>query len=647
MQMSDKIFNRKMSDIVSNLEENSTFLASCHTQNVLDDTKYFTSGDENRTESLLRRQSSLPCRRLQTYADIELQGNDSIAQRKPARDVMTAGAVKRKKSDVKFHVGVHKTFSQPLQCRIEEEEEEDCLIARRSTPKKLDFSSRELPKKTVLHKKDKHQCDSQNEISRSCSSNRQENTKSDSIPGLIDSKETNYSLFRTRSTNTNNGLSRQISILRKESVILASKDGTSHQNSAVEISKDMPAGRYFDALQGPELEILKSSEDALLPLDRKWPFLLRFPISCFGICLGLGSQSILWKLLSTTPSMHFLHVPKEINIIVWCLALMTLIVIFLAYSLKCLFYFEAVRREYYHPVRVNFFFAPWIASMFLTIGVSPVIATSINPALFWVFMVPITMLELKIYGQWLSGGERKLSKMANPSLHLSVVGNFVGAILGTLAGQREAAIFYWAVGLAHYLVLFVTLYQRLPTNEALPRELHPVFFLFIAAPSTASVAWEGIAGHFDMVSRITYFVALFLFTSLIVRVNLFRGIRFSVTWWAYTFPTTAVSIATVKYSDGVTNVFTKGLATLLSLISTISVSTLFVTTILHAFYWESLFPNDIAIAITQRRRRIKAIRRFSASLRPTWNYYTSKKPNGDADSLARESCDDRAEPKQR
>jgi tellurite resistance protein TehA-like permease len=82
-------------------------------------------------------------------------------------------------------------------------------------------------------------------------------------------------------------------------------------------------------------------------------------------------------------------------------------------------------------------------------------------------------------------------------------------------GLREGPIFFFAVGLAHYMVLFVTLYQRLPTNVTLPKELHPVFFLFVAAPSVASMAWAKINGQFDAGARIAYFIALFLYMSLV------------------------------------------------------------------------------------------------------------------------------------
>lgn len=253
----------------------------------------------------------------------------------------------------------------------------------------------------------------------------------------------------------------------------------------------------------------------MLPEDKKWPFLLRYPISSFGICLGVSSQAIMWKHLASTASTHFLHISLRVNYTLWCISVPLFAVVASTYLLKVIFYFEAVRREYYHPIRVNFFFAPWIALLFLAIGVPDSITTKLPHSLWYMLMTPILCLELKIYGQWMSGGQRRLSKVANPSNHLSVVGNFVGALLGASMGLKEGPIFFFAVGLAHYTVLFVTLYQRLPTNETLPKELHPVFFLFVAAPSVASMAWAKINGSFDYGSRIAYFIALFLYFSLV------------------------------------------------------------------------------------------------------------------------------------
>ncbi|KAF7813019.1 S-type anion channel SLAH3 [Senna tora] len=415
-------------------------------------------------------------------------------------------------------------------------------------------------------------------------------------PSIRRLRDNRFDPFKTFSGK----LERQLSILRGKP---PKQNAVQRDNSTKNNDRPLPVDRYFDALEGPELETLRASEEIVLPQDRQWPFLLRFPVSSFGMCLGVSSQAILWKTLATSPATEFLHISLKVNLILWIISIVLVATIFTLYLLKIIIYFEAVRREYYHPIRVNFFFAPWIALLFLALGVPPSLTKYLHHALWYILMIPIICLELKIYGQWMSGGQRRLSKVANPTNHLSIVGNFVGALLGASLGLKEGPIFFFAVGLAHYTVLFVTLYQRLPTNETLPKELHPVFFLFVAAPSVASMAWARIQGSFDNGSRIAYFIALFLYFSLAVRINFFRGFRFSLSWWAYTFPMTGAAIATIRYSNEVTNVVTKALCVILGLISTLIVFSLLASTILHAFVLKDLFPNDIAIAISDRKRK--------------------------------------------
>lgn len=414
-------------------------------------------------------------------------------------------------------------------------------------------------------------------------------------PSLKKLKDKRYDSFKTWSGK----LERQITNVR-----VRPRDDSTEKTAGPKAEKDaLPVDRYFDALEGPELETLRPLEQIVLPDDNKWPFLLRFPISSYGICLGVGSQAIMWKTLATSASTKFLHISIDVNLVLWCIAVALVVIIGSIYLLKMILYFEAVRCEYYHPIRVNFFFAPWIALLFLAIGMPPSLAIDLHAALWYVLMTPFLILELKIYGQWMSGGQRRLSKVANPTNHLSIVGNFVGALLGASMGLKEGPLFFFAVGLVHYTVLFVTLYQRLPTNETLPKELHPVFFLFVAAPSMASMAWAKIQGSFDHGSRIPYFIALFLYFSLAVRVNFFRGFKFSLSWWAYTFPMTSAAIATIRYSNEVTNVVTQVLAVIFSAVSTLTVSALLISTIVHAFVLQDLFPNDIAIAISNKKPR--------------------------------------------
>lgn len=64
---------------------------------------------------------------------------------------------------------------------------------------------------------------------------------------------------------------------------------------------------------------------------------------------------------------------------------------------------------------------------------------------------------------------------------------------------------------------------------------------------------------------------------------------------------TTASVATIKYAEQVPSVLSKGLALSLSFMSSTMVCLLFVSTLLHAFFWQTLFPNDLAIAITKRK----------------------------------------------
>ena len=92
-----------------------------------------------------------------------------------------------------------------------------------------------------------------------------------------------------------------------------------------------------------------------------------------------------------------------------------------------------------------------------------------------------------------------------------------------------------------------------------------------------------------------------------VRINFFRGFRFSLAWWAYTFPMTGASIATITYATEVNNVLTRALSIGLSGIATVTVAGLLVSTMFHAFVLRDLFPNDVSIAITRRKHKFSKI----------------------------------------
>ncbi|KAF3451742.1 hypothetical protein FNV43_RR07838 [Rhamnella rubrinervis] len=294
----------------------------------------------------------------------------------------------------------------------------------------------------------------------------------------------------------------------------------------------------------------------------------------FRISLSFGAQALLWKIL-TLPSnevsqpIHTSRLPSTIFLLLWCIALLTLFSLSFLYLLRCFFHFHLVRAEFLHNIGVNFLYAPWISWLLLLQSAPLILPNTLSYQVFWwVFTVPIFVLDLKIYGQWFTTEKRFLSMVANPTSQISVIGNLVGARAAAEMGWEESAVFMFSLGMAHYLVLFVTLYQRLAGGSRFPAMLRPAFFLFSAAPSLASLAWSSISGTFDTPSKMLFFLSFFLFMSLACRPALFKKSmrRFTVVWWAYSFPLTVVALASVEYAQK-----SKGhIASLLMLVLTVS-----------------------------------------------------------------------------
>ncbi|KAL9671026.1 hypothetical protein QQ045_008589 [Rhodiola kirilowii] len=331
------------------------------------------------------------------------------------------------------------------------------------------------------------------------------------------------------------------------------------------------------------------------------PSLAKFHAGYFRISLSLSSQTLLWKTLSNPPQdAHSFrrmlgYLPTYAFILLWSLALCTTVTLSFLYILRCMLHYNRIKVEVDNNVGINYLFVPWISFLFL-IQSSPFMSPN-SPSLnhfilWWVFTIPIFILDVKIYGQWFTKGENKyLSIVANPSSLLSVIGNLVGARGAAMMGWREVAIFMFALGMTHYLVIFITIYQRLQGNNSLPTRLKPVFFLVFAAPSMASLAWDSISlQKFNNSSKMLFFVSLFNFLSLVCRPALFKKSmkKFNVAWWAYSFPLTILALASAEYAQQVQGIVAHSLMLVLSAISVIVTLLLLGFT---AFKSNMLFPS--------------------------------------------------------
>ncbi|XP_031494916.1 S-type anion channel SLAH4-like [Nymphaea colorata] len=348
------------------------------------------------------------------------------------------------------------------------------------------------------------------------------------------------------------------------------------------------------------------------------PFLARFHADLFRVSMALAGQALLWRTLSSGSFSD--PWPPLFNSIVeksfWLLAALVLSSSSLAYLFKSIFHFHVVKAEFLDRWRVNYLFAPWIAAILLLQCLLPFrydherssgsglggskfinwghLAPLISRALWCACTAAVLLLEVKIYGQWFTKGKRFLSTVANPSTHLSLIGNFASAQAAARLNWMEPALFLFSVGIVHYLVVFVTLYQRLPCNASSPARLQPAIFLSIAAPSMASVAWASISGHFDTACKMFHFLSIFLFLMLIVRPTLFAKAmkKFNSAWWAYVFPVTTLALSSAEYSLEVGSAVAHGIRRAMSLISLAMTLALILLTLV---YRKAVFVDDTSL----------------------------------------------------
>ncbi|KAI3823856.1 hypothetical protein L1987_05302 [Smallanthus sonchifolius] len=305
--------------------------------------------------------------------------------------------------------------------------------------------------------------------------------------------------------------------------------------------------------------------------------LVNINASYFRICISRGGQALLWKTLSEktdiSPTNDNLSIklPSTAFFLIWCLSLCILVCLSTLYTMRCIFHFNMVKAEFKHHVGVNYLFAPWISWLLLLQSAPSFVFRNKYSYgyVWWLLIIPVVGLDVKAYGQWFTTEKRFLSTVANPTSQLSVIGNFVGAHAAIKMGWRETGTCLFTLGLAHYMVVFITLYQRLSGSNHLPSRLRPVFFQFVATPSMASLAWKSINGSFDTQCKMLFFLSLFLFISLASRPMLFKKSvkEFSVAWWAFSYPLTFLALASTAYAQHVKSLTATGLAAVVSAFS--------------------------------------------------------------------------------
>lgn len=268
-----------------------------------------------------------------------------------------------------------------------------------------------------------------------------------------------------------------------------------------------------------------------------------FPVAFFAAVMGTAGLALAWK-----KAHQVLGLPADIGLALqwWALALFALLAF--AYLAKLAWHWPAVKQEFAHPIRLNFF--PAISISLLLLGTAFADTTPYSAGGIWLFGAVLHFgFTLAVMSSWIHHTRYEI-KHANPAWFIPVVGNIVAPIGGVAFAPPEVSWYFFSIGVVFWLVLMTIVMNRLFFHEPLPERLTPTLFILIAPPAVGCIAWVRLHdGQIDDFARILYYVALFLTLLLASNALRFLRLRFFLSTWAYSFPLAAMTIATLIMAE--------------------------------------------------------------------------------------------------
>jgi len=262
------------------------------------------------------------------------------------------------------------------------------------------------------------------------------------------------------------------------------------------------------------------------------------PIQLFAIIMGLSGFAIVFA-----KAYHALEFPYWIYTSILFIDTVLFLVIFTAYMFKLLLYTQAVKKEFYHPIKSSFMAAISISFLLLSIAFYDYAPTV--SILLWYIGAPLQLIfTLIIVRYWISN-ELKVVH-SNPAWFIPIVGNVLVPIIGVEAAPISVSLFFFTYGLFFWIVLFTIMMYRIIFHHPLAKKLIPTFFIFIAPPAVGFVSYFRITnGSIDMFSMFLYSVGVFTLVLLLFMMKMYDIKEFFISWWAYTFPLASITIATL------------------------------------------------------------------------------------------------------
>lgn len=270
-------------------------------------------------------------------------------------------------------------------------------------------------------------------------------------------------------------------------------------------------------------------------------WLAHVPVPLFAVVMGVCGLGLAWRKAHAV-----LHVPKEFSNAALVFAASVFVAIALLYALKAARHPGAVAEEFHHPIRANFF--PAISISILLLAKAALSLDGPWALVLWASGAAIHLgFTLILIQRWIVANHD--IRHSNPAWFIPVVGNILVPLAGVPLGFVEISWFFFAVGFGFWVVLFTIVFYRIVFHDQLAAKFMPTLFILIAPPSIGFISYVGLIDGIDPFARILYYFGLFLGLLVLTMARQFLRVPFAVSWWAYTFPLDALTIATLEYHE--------------------------------------------------------------------------------------------------
>lgn len=312
-------------------------------------------------------------------------------------------------------------------------------------------------------------------------------------------------------------------------------------------------------------------------------FLRLMPVSMFGGVMGLTGLSFAWHLAGSG------NLFKGIGNSIGIAATIAFLLLTILYLIKWKKFPETVHNELHHPVSVSFF-GTFIISLLLLPGV--IKTWSIEGAMIMWCIATALMFLFAVYTLrfWLS--LPKSIDQIHPAWILPVVGTLDVPIVGMqlpVQGVREICTFFFSIGLVFTVILFAILFVRL-TIMPLPPEQQAPLLIMTGPLALAFTCYESL-NQADLFSDIFLYTDLFLlvlFGSKVILLPFRYGFRLN--WWSVSFPLTAITTASHRFSLHHQHIAFNVLYWILLSVTTVTILFLLLQTLYH--YFAASFVED-------------------------------------------------------